>query len=699
MKHTRKLTAAALSVLLVNSLTIQVFAQTAPSAKEEVIYVMTDASGKVTDIEAVNIFAGGDITDYGDYSAVKPLNTTDTIVLNGNTVTFSSDAAKVYYQGTMKSTVIPWDISIRYFLDGKEYSAENIAGKSGALEIHLSIGKNESCKTGFYENYALQASFTLDTELCKNITSDGATVANVGSDKQLTYTILPDKGIDTVIKADVTDFEMDAVSINGVRLNMDIEIDEDALTDKVDELVSAIGSLDDGASELYDGASSLRDGASELHDGTGELYDATTTLNDKFGELNTGVGILTDGASDLSAGLSEITSKNDTLTDAAYAAYEGLCSAAGAALNNALSQYGLGTVSLTPSTYAAVLTGLLEQLDSDTIYRAACETAKQQVTQQVNEQADALYLGYIQSQGDSVYLAYVTSQADLLYAQAAAQAVCGQLMQNGYSEAEANAFLQTAEGQAAVAQAAASLTEDQKAQILSGAVSQLTEEQKNQILQGTVQSLTDEQKSQIREAYIQQLMTSDEVTSQINAAVSAGSSAAGQITSLKGQLDNYGAFYRGLAEYTRSVSEASSGAASLKVNMDTLHSNTGTLQTAVGDLNDAVRKLYDGTGELADGTSELMDGTSKLSDGTSELADKTSDIDTQISDEIDSMTSTVFGSGEEVVSFVSDRNTNVSSVQFVIKTAAIEMPEAVQTEAAEEAPLTFWQKLLRLFGI
>ena len=226
MKRMTKITAAALSVLLLGSLAAPAVAEAAPSEKEEVIYIMTDAAGKVTDMEAVNIFAGGDITDYGDYSAVKMLNTTDQIAQDGSKITFSSSADKVYYQGTMKNTAIPWNISIRYFLDGKEYSARDIAKKSGALEIRFSVSKNKSCKGSFYEDYALQASFTLDTDLCKNITSSGATVANVGSDKQLTYTILPGKGIDTSIRADVTDFEMDAVAINGVRLHMNFEVDE-----------------------------------------------------------------------------------------------------------------------------------------------------------------------------------------------------------------------------------------------------------------------------------------------------------------------------------------------------------------------------------------------------------------------------------------------------------------------------------------
>lgn len=589
MKHMQKFTAAAMAVLLLGFTVVPAFAETAPSAKEEVIYAMADASGKVTDTEAVNIFAGGDIVDYGDYSAVKPLNTNDTITQNGDQIAFSSTADKVYYQGTMKNAALPWNISIRYYLEGKEYAPQDVAGKSGALEIRFSVTKNESCGGSFYDDYALQASFTLDTERCQNIVSNGATVANVGSDKQLTYTILPGKGIDTVITADVTDFEMDAAAINGVRLNLDVDVDDTDLMDKVDELVSVIGDLDDGAWELHDG---------------------TKTLNSKVGDLHSGVGDLTAGAGDLYTGLTDITAQN--------------------------------------------------------------------------QQADQLYLGYVKSQADSIYLAYVTTQADALYAQVAAQAVREQLIQSGYSEAQADAYLQTADGQTLVAQTVSNMTEEQKAQILNAAVAKLTDEQKKQILQGAVASLTEEQKAEIREAYIQQMMASDDVTSQINAAV-ATVSAAKQVSELKGQLDSYGVFYQGLVAYTDAVSSAAAGAKSLKLNMDTLYSNTGKLKLSVGELSDAVGELYDGTGELTDGTTEFVD--------------KTSDMDTQISDEIDSMTASLSGGDGDAESFVSEKNTNVNTVQFVIKTAAIEKAETTTDNTVESAPLTFWQKLLRLVGL
>lgn len=342
-------------------------------------------------------------------------------------------------------------------------------------------------------------------------------------------------------------------------------------------------------------------------------------------------------------------------------------------------------VTLTPSNYAAVLLELLKKMDADTVYSQAYQAALQQVTAQVEVQADTLYRGYVESQADAIYLAYVSSQADTLYAQVAAQAVYEQLLQNGYTDAQANAYLHSPEGQVAVAQTVANMTGEQKAQILNAAVARLTDEQKEQILQGAVASLTEEQKTLIREAYIQQMIASDEVTAQINAAVATLSAAAKQVSELKGQLDNYGVFYQGLLDYTGAVSSAAAGAKELKLNMDTLYSNTGTLRLSVGELQDAVGKLYDGTKELASGTAEFVD--------------ETADMDTQIREEIESMTSSITGGDGETVSFVSDENTSVHSVQFVIKTAVIEKAGTAGDDAAAEAPLTFWQKLLRLFGL
>lgn len=85
-------------------------------ASESVFFVLKD-------IYAVNIFDGGEITDYGDYSSVEMLNTTDKINKSGDKITFSSSADRVYYKGKLTNSEIPWNISVRFFIDGKEYTA------------------------------------------------------------------------------------------------------------------------------------------------------------------------------------------------------------------------------------------------------------------------------------------------------------------------------------------------------------------------------------------------------------------------------------------------------------------------------------------------------------------------------------------------------------------------------------------------
>ena len=207
----------------------------------------------------------------------------------------------------------------------------------------------------------------------------------------------------------------------------------------------------------------------------------------------------------------------------------------------------------------------------------------------------------------------------------------------------------------------AAMTDEQKQQIIAAAVASLTDEQKSQIKAGAVASLTDEQKAEIKNAYIEKLMKSKDVTDQITAAVKAADKAAGSVAELKGQLDNYSVFYKGLKSYTSAVSGAADGAKTLKLNMNSLYKNVGVLKGSVGKLNNGAKTLYKGTANLLDGTNEF--------------ANRTANIKSDVNDEIDSMLSSITGSGKKPESFVSDKNTNVESVQFVIKTKAIKIPE------------------------
>lgn len=204
-------------------------------------------------------------------------------------------------------------VAISYFLDGKEYSADEIAGKSGKLKIGIKISDNKDSIDNFYDGFALQTSATLDTDKCSNITASGVTEANVGSDKQLTYTTMPSKGADIEITADVKDFEMTGIAINAVPLSLEIDIDDKELTDKVSEITDAITKIDDGAKSVNDGAGELKDSVKgEFKDGSVQLLEGAEDLKKGASELKGGTKELSDKTDGLD---SEISDKIDDMID------------------------------------------------------------------------------------------------------------------------------------------------------------------------------------------------------------------------------------------------------------------------------------------------------------------------------------------------------------------------------------------------
>lgn len=246
----------------------------AEGGKEEVIYAVLNAQGQVDGLYAVNIFDGGDIVDYGDYSSVHPLNTEDAIAYENGEIRFHSDAQRVYYQGNLNTRSLPWLFTLTYRLNGQPVTAEELAGKSGHVEIELDIRKNPDYSGELFRSHALQITAALDTDRCRNITVDGATQANVGTNRQLSYIVLPDTEKNIRISTDATDFEMDAISINGVRLALDIDANGTELTEQTSKITDAGVELDDGAQELLDGASELAGHSDELLDGAKQIVDA-----------------------------------------------------------------------------------------------------------------------------------------------------------------------------------------------------------------------------------------------------------------------------------------------------------------------------------------------------------------------------------------------------------------------------------------
>lgn len=634
-------------------------------AKEEVVYINTDAKGDVNDVNVVNIYGSGDVTDYGNYTAVKMLNTTDAITQDGDEVVFTTDADKAYYQGTMpENTQIPWDITITYTLDGKEIQPEELAGKSGALTIHVQVEKNEACSGSFYEDYALQAAFTLDTKHCSNIQADGATLANVGSDKQISYTVLPGKGLDAEINADVTDFEMDAVSVNGVQLSLNVEIDDEELMDKVREIMDATETLNQGAGRLADGAKTLETGGGDLVDGVDTLYSGVTDLDNGMANLQAGVA-------NMQQGLNTLNSKSDALKS------------------------GSGNFLAAMQTVQSRVSGISVQTDQ----LAQLTTASGQIRQGI----DNLYNGAVALQTN---LGYAQYKAAVSSASGGALDVDALMQQNTEAIAALGTQIQTLQGQIAQIQAMADFANSPELQAQAAAMETQIASLNNVITllngnnaaiggvntylsslsegAGTLVSGLSDLKSNYEafDAAIGTLVTN------LGTMVSGMSELSTAINTL---VEQYGQIDSGIAAYT-------DGVGSIVAGYEQLVSGVSTLASGSKDLLEGTGELKSGTSDLYDGIVELCDGSAELNDGTQEFEDQTSNMDEQVQEEIDSIMDSIGGEDKEVVSFASDKNVNTTSVQFVIKTSEIKKADPEPVSEKEEEKTGFTEKLANLFG-
>lgn len=649
MKNYNKIIAVAMAGAICGSTAFSSIslAATKSSEKEEVIYANLTSSGDIEKIYAVNIFEDKDIVDYGVYETVKNMNTMDKINYSNGKITIQNSEDKLYYQGIMKqNTEMPWTIKVRYKLDGIEYAPSELAGKSGKLEISISIKENKNCKKNFFENYALQTVVQLDTNLCENIKSDEATMANVGGLKQLTYTILPGNEKDIKITSDVTDFEMSEIQVNGINLNLGLDkdsIDTSSLTGELDKLKDAVNDLDDGANELNDGAKKLDDGAVTLTDGIKTIQDGLDQLNSKSSSLTSGSSEVLSALKTIQSSLNNVSTSSKDLKQ---------LSSASTSIKSGIDSLvkGLKTVDSSIDTY------------NSSLKKAGLNSASELA--QKNKQALSA-LGITNTQR-KLYSAYTSGGSQAVSAELA------KLAQAGDSEAV-----------------------ELYKQVSAGNTDAVT-----QYVQAAGKLISVETLLKADASYIE---GSSKLINGIDAQMSTSS---GQTTLMSGAVSlqtNYKKFDASIQDLVSSLNNLMANMTQLKSGINKLTDNYATLDSGIKEYTSAVNKItngyskvYEGALDLVSGTHSLYKGTTELTDGTGEFKGETSDLDSKVDDEVDSMIDNFAGGDFEVESFVSDKNTDVDSVQFVIKTEAIKKEEVkVEEEKTEE--LNFWQKLLNLF--
>ena len=680
--------------------------------KEEIIYANLSYYGTAEHIYVINSFhleENGNIRDYGKYSKTENLTSLAAIHKEGDAIDISAEAGNFYYQGQLDQAELPWEVTIRYLLDGETISAEDLAGQSGHLEVSIQLTQNPLADPFFFENYALQLSVTLSEQKATNILAEDAVRSSAGKEKTLSYIIFSNQETTVGFSADVNDFEMDGIQIAGISLSFSADdFDSSEFTDDLKDLQDGIIELNDGVLEFHDGVVELNDAVQELDDGTTELSSHTVDLAKSAGKLRDASLILFSGARELQDGITTFQEGVAELDDGCETLAVGL-----SAYKGALEEYAQGFQSALDG-YAPLFSGAEALQDGSVQFLSSLALSVAEAQTALSEAEANLELASIGLTSVENYL----SQAENGLAQAEGYVALAQdALDEAMAQLEAAETPEEQEAAAAVLQTAIASYE--------GAVTAY--ESAVAAYQNVVANLgvaysaygmasAGVQAAEASLAGLQELYSSYE--SYIH----------NSILSLESGLNGEDGLQSTLITLSQAAEELADGAEELAEGASELSEGTYALTDGAGELSDGAeeltdglwdyftgmeeftegsyelsdgaQELSDGTGELAEGTSDLEEGSEELKDGTGQLQEETSGMDEEMDQRIRDLLEEYGGRDFTPISFVSAKNTEVLSVQFVLKTPDLTKAEEPEEEVQEESASTLWDKIkaLKVYG-
>ncbi|MEE0776855.1 MAG: hypothetical protein U0M15_07340 [Bacillota bacterium] len=267
--------------------------------KTETVYAELNSDGSVKNVMVVNHIntpRAGTYVDFGTYSSINNITGQEKPFIDGEKITWELPNYEngFYYIGTMNQSALPWDLSITYRLDGKTVEAKELAGKTGQVEIHLKATPNSESLPYFQDNFAMQLTQTLNTDLCTDIHADGATSVIAGKSDSLAYTVLPGKPLDATIIFQAEDLEMSGFSVILSPFSMSSFSSLSNMTGKVDQMYDAMDQMIDGNRQLQTGFQDILVAIKAIQNGTGALSQNTETISGGFLDYAQGLNMFSE---------------------------------------------------------------------------------------------------------------------------------------------------------------------------------------------------------------------------------------------------------------------------------------------------------------------------------------------------------------------------------------------------------------------
>lgn len=649
-------------------------------SKDETVYVLTGADGSVKKIIVSdwlkNELGSASVADKSDLSDIENVKGDESYTINGDNMTvWDAQGNDIYYQGNIQKE-LPVGLSVRYYLDGKSVSPEELKGKSGKVTIRFDYENHQyetvqinGVNQRIYVPFAMLTGMILDNDTFQNVQITNGKLVNDGDRTVVVGLAFPglqenlnlsrdDLSIpDSVeITADVTNFSLGmtvTLACNDLFSQLgDVDLTSLDSTSALDQLTGAMDQLLSGSSSLYEGLSTLLDKSGELVSGVEELAQGAAAIKSGADSVDDGAAQLKAGLADLSSGLNTLSANSEALNSGAKQVFNSLLETAATQIR----AKGLNVPDLTIENYAEELNTLIKSLDETTVYETALKQVTdaveaqrpvitQKVTEAVRQQVETKVTAAVRQQVTEKVTAAVQQQVSATVTDTVQQQVAEQVIQAAANMSKAdydaavaagiipqqtqdavNAAIQAQIGSEAVQ---SKIAENVSAQMASEAVqSKITKNIDTQIsseaVQATITENTDAQLQteaiqatiqQQTELQVQKAISENMASDAVQSQLKKASEGAQTLIALKASLDDYNTFYLGLLTYTGGVDDAAAGANDLYAGAGQLKDGTAQLRAGAAQLYNGVLQLQDGTPALVSGVTQLKDGAMQLSEG------------------------------------------------------------------------------------
>lgn len=284
----RKKIKRTVSICLAASMTImtgiQSFGKAAGPVCDEALYVTMDPYGTIKEssvVKSYDLNGAGTIVDYGTYSEIYNMTDYAVPTVENEKVTFTLDEAPVngrfYFEGKMNPEEVgknlPWDITVRYKLNGVEKKMEELAHEKGLVEIFIDAVPNQNTSDYYRNNMTLEITSIVDMDKNLSVEAPGAQLQSVGNMKAVLFMTLPGEEQHYEIRIGSDDFEFSGLAFMMVPVTL-------SQLDRLEDLRDARDTVKDSADAIGDSLDVILDSLEGLQDGLGGTVDGLKQLDE-----------------------------------------------------------------------------------------------------------------------------------------------------------------------------------------------------------------------------------------------------------------------------------------------------------------------------------------------------------------------------------------------------------------------------------